>query len=149
MPGSSLAPLSGFKKIKHDIYSTMYRNVLARVCDDNTAAQSTDFLTDQHSDTEALREKYRNTPTAMTCPNKGRDGSVSEATYLVVGGTKELAVLMPPELALERNLPYISTLVDQTFKPYLGCPSTYWNEHIEPKKFDPAPATSLRMSAIN
>lgn len=142
--------LVGFAKIRHDIYCTKYRNILARVCGTNKEFRETDFFVESFENTQAIVDHYRNNPTAITCMNRSwGSGFDMEATYLVVGSADRVVLLLPPEVALERNLPYLAVLEGSYFKPHLGCAITYWDRFIEPNMFPSIPALSAFMSNNN
>lgn len=133
---SGIGELVGFAKVRHDIYCTQYRNVLARVCGENKEVMETDFFVQCFNNTTAMVEHYRNNPTAITCVNRcWGSGMDMDATYLVIGTADRVVLLLPPEVALARNLPYLAVLEDSFFKPHIGCAITYWNRFIEPHAF--------------
>lgn len=128
----SVSDLVGITKLKFHTYSSLYENVFNRVVKANLVGVEDLLIAKFDNSSGAVLEHYRTTPSAVSCVNRcwgsGRD---LDAVYLVVGGAEKVVLLLPPLVALERNLPYIAVLEGQHFKPYVGCANTYWQTHIE------------------
>lgn len=114
-------------------YSTLYNNLLNRLpwCEE---VIETDFFTQPHVNDQAFLQYYQDNPTIYHCNSRigyvGR--SDHKSSYLVIGGEDRVVLLLSPEEASLRNLPYLSLLEGNFFRPQLTNPIDYWQTHIEP-----------------
>lgn len=114
-------------------YNTLYNNLLNRLqwCEE---VIDSDFFTQCHACDQAFVKHYRDHPTIYHC--NSRIGYINKcdhkSTYLVVGGVDRVVLLLSPEEASLRNLPYLSVLDRNFFRPQLSSPTDYWQTHIEP-----------------
>lgn len=121
-------------KLRLLTYRTFYENVRNRLCLHEEAI-GFDFFSSQHEGGDLFLKYYQDNPTAYRCKLKdiwcgGPSGP--ENVYLVAAGREKVALLLAPDVALTRNLPFLATLEGNFFQPYHGCPTTYWQTHIEP-----------------
>lgn len=121
------------EQMRHITYNTLYNNLLNRLqwCEEII---DKDFFTQYHTCDQAFVQHYRDHPTIYHC--NSRIGYVRKrdhkSTYLVVGGVDRAVLLLSPEEANLRNLPYLSVLDGNFFRPQLSSPTDYWQAHIEP-----------------
>lgn len=120
-------------KIRLMVYQTLYNNIRNRLgrCEENL---DYDFLTAHHFEASEYLVKYSVLPRVYHCKsNVGFQGMFNAGnTYMVVAGFDTVVLLMEPEAAFARNLPFIAILDGNTFRPYLGCPTKLWQTKIEP-----------------
>lgn len=114
-------------------YNTLYKNLINRLQWREEIIDG-DFFTQHHACDQAFIKHYRDHPTIFHC--NSRMGYVGKrehkSTYLVVGGSDRVVLLLSPEEAGLRNLPYLSVIDGNFFKPQLTNPTDYWQTHIEP-----------------
>lgn len=134
MVDGSDGPISLRDKMKHVAYTSMYNNIRRRLCREEEMV-GVDFFTTKHVADAAFVAKYRDSPMAIRCigiaPFSGE--ALGEVVYLVVSGKEKTVLLLSPQDAANRNLPYLAVLENGFFRPYLGCATTYWQNHIEPE----------------
>ena len=114
-------------------YNTLYNNLLNRLRWREEIIDG-DFFTKHHVCDQAFVQHYRDHPTIYHCNSRiGYIGKCDhKSTYLVVGGADRVVLLLSPEEAGLRNLPYLSVLDGNFFRPQLSSPTDYWQIHIEP-----------------
>lgn len=134
MLDSSDGPISLKEKMKYLSYQTLYENVQNRLCR-HEEVSAVDFFTTRHEGSEQFVKKHRDRPTAYRCNSRGAftGDVIGESTYLVVAGKEKVVLLLSPQDAMVRNLPFLSVFENGFFRPYLGCVSAYWQKHIEPE----------------
>jgi hypothetical protein len=120
-------------KIKLLTYQTLYSNIINRLC---TAEVNLDydFFTAHHPDHAGYLQQYFAQPTLYHCKGAaGFQGLFSAGnSYLVVARFGQVVVLLEPEAAVARNLPFIAVLENGFFKPVLGCAVSFWQNFMEP-----------------
>ena len=118
-------------------YSTLYNNLLNRLPWREEVIE-TDFFTQFHVNDQAFLQHHQDNPTIYHCNSRigyvGR--SDYKSSYLVVGGLDRVVLLLTPDEAQLRNLPYLSVLEGNFFRPQLTSPIAYWQAHIEPVSHD-------------
>ena len=121
------------ERMKLMVYQTLYTNIKNRLCQYEEYIDF-DFLAAFHPHHETYREQYSFLPTTYHCKGEvGFQGIFSAGnTYLVIAGHDSVVLLLEPEAAFLRNLPFIAVLEGNLFKPYLGCPVEFWQTKIEP-----------------
>lgn len=114
-------------------YNTLYNNLIRRL-PWREEIISTDFFTQHHVGDQAFLEHYQDHPTIFHCNSRLHYVGKCEhkSTYLVVGGVDRVVLLLSPEEAILRNLPYLSVLEGNFFRPQITSPIDYWQKHIEP-----------------
>lgn len=118
------SPLSLRRRMIHMAYCTFYDNLLNRLSLSEEYLEE-DYFTSLHEGGSAFLQYYRDYPTMYR-----RVGG--QSAYLVVGGVDRVVLLLEPEEAVERNLPYLAVLERGFFRPQLTDPIDYWQAHIEP-----------------
>lgn len=113
-------------------YQTLYQNLMARYCC-HSQELGYDFFTSFHEEGSAYLQHYYETPTMYHCKGGvGFQGMYSAGnSYFVIAGRDYVLLLLEPEAAMARNLPFISILEGNYFKPHLGCHLKLWREQIE------------------
>jgi hypothetical protein len=121
------------ERMKFITYSTLYSNILNRLQWHEEIVDG-DFFTKVHKGDAEFLQHYQKHPTIYHCNSRiGYIGNPSyKSTYLVVGGVDRVVLLLSPEEAHLRNLPYLSVHDGQFFRPQLVSPIDYWQKHIEP-----------------
>lgn len=121
------------EKVRFMVYQTLYTNIKNRLCQYEEHLEF-DFFTAFHPQSQQYGERYSYLPTTYHCKGDvGFQGMFNAGnTYLVVAGFGSVVLLLEPEAAFARNLPFIAVLEGNFFKPYLGCPVEFWQTKIEP-----------------
>lgn len=120
-------------RIRLMVYQTLYTNVKNRLCgiEENL---DFDFFMAFHPESHLYQTRYSAMPRTYNCKGEvGFQGMFNAGnTYLVVSGFDTVVILLEPEAAVARNLPFMAVLEGNFFKPYLGCPMQLWQTKIEP-----------------
>ena len=121
------------EKIRLMVYQTLYANIRNRMGHYEESLDY-DFFTAKHENAGSYLQAYSQLPRLYHCKSViGWQGMFSAGnTYLVVSGHDTVVLLLEPEAAFARNLPFMAVLEGDTFKPYLGCPMKLWQSKIEP-----------------
>lgn len=130
---TNLLPVVSLRdKIRLMVYETLFNNVKHRLCQYEETIDY-DFFTACHFNAGEYLEDYGMLPRTYHCKSSvGFQGRYSAGnTYLVVSGIDCVVLLLEPEAAFARNLPFMAILEGNVFKPYLGCPMTLWQNRIE------------------
>jgi hypothetical protein len=130
------------------VYQTLYTNVKNRLCQYEEILNF-DFFTAFHPQSHLYQEQFSGLPTTYHCKSEiGFQGMFNVGnTYLVVAGYDTVVLLLEPEAAFARNLPFMAVLEGNFFKPYLGCPMELWQTKIEPMTLN-APTPSLGVASL-
>lgn len=124
-----------YESMHDQVFEMFFRNISNRICKEAAEFLPYDFFTKFHSEPEQmLAAKYQDNPATYICNSRVGlfSEDVVEVKYLVVGRNGRVVMLLEPGFAKLRNLPGLAVLHDGFFRPYLGCPCEYWQEHIEP-----------------
>ena len=121
------------EKIKLATYQTLYNNVRNRLCAAEVSLDY-DFFTAHHPNKEMYLQQYFDQPTMYHCKGAaGFQGMFNAGnSYLVVARFGQVILLLEPEAACARNLPFIAVLDNGFFKPVMGCAVTFWQTFMEP-----------------
>jgi hypothetical protein len=143
------SPVSSLKEyMKLATYQTLYSNLMARFC--NTVENlDYDFFTSFHEDTSQYLQHYNTFPTLYNCKGSvGFQGFYNVGnSYFVIAGRDYVMVFLEPEAAVARNLPFISILEGNYFRPYMGCHLELWQNQIE--QYKPYECDTLQRSAMS
>lgn len=123
------------QRIRLPAYQMLYRNVFNRLCK-HKEKLSYDFFSRFHEGGKQFIDLHRHRPSAYQCTTSSsfnHAGGV-ETTYLVVGSADRVVLLLEPEYAIARNLPFLSVFDGHFFRPCLESATAYWQEHMEPVK---------------
>lgn len=114
-------------------YQTFYGNVRNRLAPVEEILPF-DFLNSQHDNNEQFLKYYQDTPKLYRCLlNTGIDQPAGLGpSYLVSASSDKVVLLLEPEDAIAHNFPFLAILEGNFFQPYWGCPTTYWQTHVEP-----------------
>lgn len=137
------------EKMKLVSYQALYSSIRNRLCV-NEETLSYDFFTAQHLNQLEYLQRYFNQPTMYHCKGDvGYQGFYGAGnSYLVVSRMGYVVLLLEPEAACARNLPFIAILEDGYFKPYLGDAVHFWQSQVEPCQLSPG-GNVLPLSAMS
>lgn len=146
-PASSSVSLK--EKLKLLTYQTLYNNVLNRLCAREVNLDY-DFFTAHHPDQNGYQQEYFVTPTLYHCKGAtGFQGLFNAGnSYLVIARFGQVIIMLEPEAACARNLPFIAILDNGFFKPVMGCAVTFWQNFMEPCQV-PAGGNILAATALS